>query len=127
MMFFHGFHEYGDVIKVHTDDTFHDQILKDLVHHCLKGGGTICETKEHYQEFEEPMACSECSLLLIAFLHANILITPLNIQLCEDLHTAKLIDKVGDEWEGVMETPKVSSSYGAGSKQGCDTVTMTSD
>ena len=100
-MFFHGFREYEDVVKVHTDDTFHDQVLKDLVHHCLKCGGTICETKEHYQGFEEPTACSECSLPLIAFLHVNILITPSNIQLCENLRTAKLIDKVRDEWEGV--------------------------
>jgi hypothetical protein len=34
-----GFHEDEDVIEVDTDDTFHDKILENVVHHHLEGGG----------------------------------------------------------------------------------------
>jgi hypothetical protein len=39
MMLVNGFCEDEDVIKVDTDDAFHDKILENVVHHHLEGGG----------------------------------------------------------------------------------------
>jgi hypothetical protein len=39
MMLINGFHEDEDVIKVDTDNTFHDKILENVIHHRLEGGG----------------------------------------------------------------------------------------
>jgi len=44
----------GDEDVVHVDDdtsallqVFNVQISEDMVHHCLKRAGRICQTKEH--------------------------------------------------------------------------------
>jgi hypothetical protein len=39
--------EDQDVVEVHGDDAFSDQVLKDLVHHHLERGRTIGEAKVH--------------------------------------------------------------------------------
>jgi hypothetical protein len=44
-MFLKRVGEDQDVIKVHGDDTFGDQILEDFIHHCLEGGQTVGEAK----------------------------------------------------------------------------------
>jgi hypothetical protein len=38
-MLVNGFRKDEDVVKVDTDDTFHDKILENVVHHHLEGGG----------------------------------------------------------------------------------------
>jgi hypothetical protein len=38
-MLIDGFHEDEDVVKVDTDDAFHDKILENDIHHHLEGGG----------------------------------------------------------------------------------------
>ena len=49
-----GLGEDQDVIQVHADHSFHDGVTEDVIHHCLEGGWTVSESKEHYQWFEEP-------------------------------------------------------------------------
>jgi hypothetical protein len=44
--------EDQNVIEVHRDDAFSDQILEYLIHHCLEGGQTIGETKVYDQWFK---------------------------------------------------------------------------
>jgi hypothetical protein len=33
--------ENKDVVEIHANDTFHDEILEDVIHHCLEGGGRV--------------------------------------------------------------------------------------
>ena len=33
-----GLGEDQDVIQVHTDHPFHDEVTEDVIHHCLEGG-----------------------------------------------------------------------------------------
>jgi hypothetical protein len=45
-------HADEDVVEVNADDTFHNKVLEDVVHHGLEGGGGVCESKKHHQGFE---------------------------------------------------------------------------
>jgi len=101
MVLLHGFSVNEDVVEVHTDHSFHNEVLKDLIHHCLEGKRTVCKAKEHHQWFKQPATCLKCSLPLITFLHSHILVPPLHIQFCEVLGAAKLVDKVRNEREWV--------------------------
>jgi len=102
MVLLHGFSVDEDVIEVHADHSFHNRVLKDLIHHCLKGRRTVCKAKEHHQWFEQPTTHPKCSLPLITFLHLHILVPPSHIQFREVLGTAKLVDKVQNEKEQVV-------------------------
>jgi hypothetical protein len=46
-MFLKQVGEDQDVIEVHGDNAFSDQILEDFVHHCLEGGQTVGGAKVH--------------------------------------------------------------------------------
>jgi hypothetical protein len=39
--------EDQDVVDIHGDNTFHDQVLEDLIHHRLEGDWTIGKAKVH--------------------------------------------------------------------------------
>ena len=90
----HGFRVDEDVIEVHTDHSLHDEVLKDLIHHCLEGRRAVCKAKEHHQWFKQLMTHPKCSLPLITFLYSHILVPPSHIQFCEVLGATKLVDKV---------------------------------
>ena len=53
-----GFGEDQDVIQIHTNHPFHDEVTEDVVHHCLEGHWTVCEPEEHDQWFKEPLVGS---------------------------------------------------------------------
>jgi hypothetical protein len=58
-MFLYCLRKNEDVIQVDADYTFRDQVLEYLVHHGLKGGWTVGETKEHNQGFKKSSVCAE--------------------------------------------------------------------
>jgi hypothetical protein len=39
-------------MSLYGDSAFGDQVLEDLIHHCLEGGWTIGEAKVHDQGFK---------------------------------------------------------------------------
>ncbi len=71
-VFIEGSHKDEDVIQVDHNHTFCDEFLKDVVYHHLKGSWAICETERHNEWFEQATVCLESSLLLVAFLGADI-------------------------------------------------------
>jgi hypothetical protein len=66
-MLLNGLREDEDVVEVNTDDSFHDKVLEDVIHHSLEGGGRISESEKHHQGFEESTICTKCCLPLITF------------------------------------------------------------
>ena len=68
-----------DVVHVDRDIAFVDEFAEKVVHHRLKGGGGICEAKEHDHWFEETVIRLECGLPLVAVVHADIVIPPMDI------------------------------------------------
>jgi hypothetical protein len=58
--------EDEDVIQVHTDHSFHDEVSENVIHHGLEGGRAVHESKEHNQWFKQSSVCPECCLALIS-------------------------------------------------------------
>ena len=52
-MLFEGLCEDENVVQIDYDHAFRDKVLKDVVHHRLEGGGTVCKAEEHDQGFEQ--------------------------------------------------------------------------
>ena len=81
-----------DVIDVYADDSFHDEVLEDIVHHCLERSWAVGKTKEHYQWFEQSSVRPKCCLPLISILNSDVIVAPPNIQLCEVFCPSELVD-----------------------------------
>jgi hypothetical protein len=75
--------------------------MEYFVHHGLEGSWAVGEAEVHEQWFEENSFCSECSLPLIVCLNANIISSPLYIDVGEVLHTLESMYEVIDEGVGV--------------------------
>ena len=74
-----GLGEDQDVIQVHTDHLFHNEVMEDVICHCLEGGWTVGEPKEHDQWFIEPLVGLEGGLPLISLGDVHIVVSPLDI------------------------------------------------
>ena len=44
--------EDQDVVQIDHHNTFHYEVLEDVVHHGLEGGQTVSHSKEYHQGFE---------------------------------------------------------------------------
>ena len=94
--------EDQNVIHVNTDNTLHDEVMEDLIHHGLEGGRTVSETEVHYQRLEETMVCLECHLPFISFLDVDIVVAPADVQFGKIPCTLESVDQVVDEGEWVV-------------------------
>ena len=101
-MLFNCFREYQDVVQVNHYNPFHNELLKDVIHHGLEGGWAIGEPEKHHQWFEESPICSEGSFPLISFLHLDIIEAPPDIQFSEVLGTTKLCDEFRDKGKRIL-------------------------
>ncbi|KAG6868036.1 hypothetical protein C0993_008122 [Termitomyces sp. T159_Od127] len=90
-----------DVVKVYTHYTLYDEVLEDVVHHCLEGGQAIGESKEHDKQFKQPLVGLEGSLPLISFLNVHIVVTPPNIKFGEIPCPLEVINELEDEGDRV--------------------------
>src|SRR6266508_4220810 len=78
---FKGLREDEDVVQIDHDHTFRDEVLEDVVHHCLEGGGTVHEAEEHDKGFVQAAVGPEGSLPLISFLYPDVVEAPPDVQL----------------------------------------------
>ena len=96
-MLLKGLYKDEDVIQVYHHYSFGDEFCKDIIHHCLESGQDISKTEKHNERFEEASVHSKSGLPLIAFLDANIIESPLNVQLGEVLHPSEFHNKLWNE------------------------------
>src|SRR5437016_12564467 len=101
-MFFQGFREDKDAVKVYNDNTISNELFEDIIHHGLEGGRAVGEAKEHDEWFEQSAVGSECGLPLVALLHADIVETPSNILFREVLGSAELGVQLRVDWWRVL-------------------------
>jgi hypothetical protein len=66
--------------------------MKNLIHHCLEGGGTVCKTKVHHQRLEETAVSTKGGLPFIALLNAHVVVSPSDVQLREVLRSFEAVD-----------------------------------
>ena len=97
-----------DIIHINCNIAFIDEFVEKVVHHRLEGGRSVGEAKEHDHWFEEATIRLECCLPLIAIAHANVIISPTDIQLREKcrpaaVHPRESIHEFSDEreWGGI--------------------------
>ena len=94
--------EDKDIIQVDHYNAFCDQLLEDAIHHCLEGGWSIGQPKEHDQGFIEATICPEGCYPLVSFFHANIIEPPADVEFSEILSTLKFVNEFRDEGKGVL-------------------------
>ena len=97
-MFSDSFCEDQNIVEVHTYDTFSNQILEDVIHHCLEGRWGVAQSEKHHQGFKESSICMKGHLPFIAVFHTHIIVSPSNIKFCEVLGSSKLVYKVQNQW-----------------------------
>jgi len=62
-----------------------DELMEDIIHHCLEHCGGVTQSKKHDSWFKQPSVSSECSLPLITFLDLHIVESPVEIEYGEEL------------------------------------------
>ena len=64
-------------------------------------GGGICHAKEHDRGFIKSSMSDKSGLPLVAFLNADVVVSPSYVKLSKDLGVFKFVDEVRDQREGV--------------------------
>src|SRR5882672_445328 len=64
-----------DVIHVDDHNSFIDELLEDVIHHCLELHWAVSETKEHGKRFEQASVCLKGHLPLISILDSHIVVS----------------------------------------------------
>src|ERR1700722_11863187 len=88
-----------DVIE-EEKDKFPEIWFENVVHKALKSRGGITKTKWHDQEFIVAFMSSESSLGYVDFLHADLVVTGVKIQLREKLSPVEFIQQIIHHWNG---------------------------
>src|ERR1700761_9355090 len=101
-MFLQSFCEYQDVIQIHHNHSFGDQVIEDVVHHGLECGRAIAQSEEHDQRLEKSVIGLERCLPLVPLFHPDIVKPPTDIQFSEILCSLKLVNELGDEGKRVF-------------------------
>ena len=74
VMFFKGFNEDQDVIHEHNYNLFIDELLENIIHHCLEGCWTVCEAEEHDKGLIQAKVGPEGCFPLISFFYMHIVV-----------------------------------------------------
>ncbi|KIO01583.1 hypothetical protein M404DRAFT_149811 [Pisolithus tinctorius Marx 270] len=91
LLFIVCFREDHQVVDIDHEDILH--VTEDVIHHVLEGRQRVAETEVHDYD--------KGSLPLVSFLHVNIVVSPSEIHLSEELTPLELIDELGDKRERV--------------------------
>ena len=70
----------AQIVHVDLEPLFSYHICEDVVHKCLESWWGVTESKKHDSRFEETEGSDECSLTLILFSNANVIVSPLDIE-----------------------------------------------
>jgi hypothetical protein len=101
-MFFHSFigTRFGmnsDVVHVHREPALCHLLPEYCIHHGLKSGGGIRESKEHDRGLKEPFMCEEGGFPFIALFDTDVVIAPADIECGEQGTTAETINDLGNK------------------------------
>jgi len=94
LVLFKGLCKDEDIIQIDHNYTFQDEVLEDVVHHGLEGGGTVCEAEEHDKGFVQAVVGPEGGLPLFSFLYPDVVEAPPDVQLREVLGSAELCNQL---------------------------------
>ncbi|KIK77212.1 hypothetical protein PAXRUDRAFT_48165, partial [Paxillus rubicundulus Ve08.2h10] len=88
---------------IHVDDwpSFGNEVSESMVHECLERRGRVAKSKEHDIWFEETGRRNECCLPTITGFDLNVVISPMDVHLGEDLGSFQFVNKIRDERKGI--------------------------
>jgi len=94
----------GDDHVVHIDvkPSLCNLFLENVIHHCLKSGQGVGQAEEHHSWFEETFASFEGGFVFIAFLDADVVISPANVELREKAFLCQVVDKFRNKWQWIF-------------------------
>jgi hypothetical protein len=88
--------EDKEVVHVNDKPSFGNHVLEGIIHESLEGGRRVVYSKEHDGGFEESFMSNEGAFPLVAFFDADIVISPLYVELGKDFDSFEFINEVGD-------------------------------
>src|SRR6267378_3027592 len=104
----------GDEDVIHVDDdaraflkVFDMQIPEDVVHHRLERAGRISQAEEHDKGFEEAVFRLKGSFFLVSRFDPNVIITPADVELREDVGVLHLTNQVWYERQWIAVTDRM--------------------
>ena len=96
-MFREGLIEGKDVIHEADGAPLVDEVLEDVVHHGLECCWGVAEAKEHDEWFIQSAIRLEGCLVFVSLFDANIVETPLQVELSEVISSPQLVQNVQNE------------------------------
>ena len=92
-----------DVIHVAYDFAMVDELMKDVIHHCLECCGGVAQSEEHDSWFKQASVGLECGLPLITLFDLHIVEPPVEVEYSEELGATEVgQDVVGTRILGLM-------------------------
>ena len=76
-----------DVIHVAYHLPIVDELMENIIHHCLEHRRGVAKSEEHDSWFKQPSVSPECSLPLVSFLDLHVVEPPLEVKHGEELST----------------------------------------
>jgi len=99
---FKGLCEDEDVVQIDHDHALRDEVLEDVVHHHLEGGGTVREAEEHDKGLLQAAVGPEGGLPFVSFLYPDVVEAPSDVQFHEVLGSAELHNQFQNQWERAL-------------------------
>ena len=99
---FKGLCEDEDVVQIDHDHALRDEVLEDVIHHRLEGGGTVREAEEHDKGLIQAAVGPEGGLPFVSFLYPDVVEAPSDIQFHEVLGSTELCNQFQNQWERVL-------------------------
>ena len=87
-----------DVVEVYHDVARQDEILKDVVHHSLEGGGGVCKTEEHDCWFKQSSVGDEGCFPFVPLFNAHVVVTPSDVKFGEEGGSLYSVDHFRNQW-----------------------------
>ena len=89
------------IIHVDFKPLLWEHICKDVIHECLECGGSIAESEEHDGGFEESHGGNESGFPLVLLSDANVVISPMSVELGEQGGFFHVINEFRDQGERI--------------------------
>ena len=96
----------AQVIHVNFQPFLPQHVGENVVHECLRCGGSIAKSEEHDSGFEESHGSDEGSFPLILFPNVDVVVSPTNVELGEQGGLLHVINEFWDEgkWIGILDS-----------------------
>jgi hypothetical protein len=83
-----------DVVKVDHVVFEQDDVLEDVIHHCLEGSWGVSKAKVNHQWLKEPLSSMESCLPFVIFPDPDVFEPPSDIELCEEPSSLQTVNEV---------------------------------